>query len=119
MTKRYVREDGAAFKFDPDELARVKAMTDEEVEAAALTDPDNPPLMDARVSDFMSAARLRRIREGCNLSQEEFARRYHFSLGRLRDLEQGRTRIDGIVSAYVRLIEADPDFVSATLNAGR
>jgi putative transcriptional regulator len=116
MTKRDVREEGRPFKFYPDELARLEAMTDEEVEAAALSDPDNPPLADAQLTDFMGAGRLRRIREGLGISQEDFARRYHFSLGRLRDLEQGRTRIDGVLSAYLRLIEADPEFVNATLN---
>jgi putative transcriptional regulator len=116
MTKRDVREEGRPFKFDPGEPARLEAMSDEEVEAAALADPDNPPLTEAQLADMMGGGRLRRIRERLGLSQETFARRYHFSVGRLRDLEQGRTRIDGVVSAYLRLIEADPEFVDRSLN---
>lgn len=113
---RYVRTRGTDFEFTPEERARIEALTDEEIIAAAEADPDNPPLTDEQLARMRPAASVRRTREALGLSQEEFARRYRFSLGRVRDLEQGRTRPDGVVSAYLRVIEADPEFVRRTLD---
>ena len=40
---------GATFATPPDELSRLAAMTDAEIEAGALADPDNPPLDEGRL----------------------------------------------------------------------
>ena len=99
-----------------------KYMSDEEdaaITAAAESDRDNPPLTDEQLARMRPVASVRRTREALGLSQEDFARRYRFTLGRLRDLEQGRTRPDSAIRAYLRLIEADPDFVERTLSADR
>ena len=61
--------------------ARLAAMTDEEVEANALSDPDNPTLTDEQL------ARMR-------LTQERFAARLGIPLGTLRDWEQERSQPD-------------------------
>ena len=117
MKIRHVREQARPFEFTPEERVHLEGMTDEQVEAAARADPDNPPLDEARLARLASPARIRQTRERLGLSQPEFARRFRFSVGRLRDLEQGRTRADGVVTAYLRLIEADPEFVRRTLDA--
>ena len=52
-TKKQLDEAAEAFK--QVDWAKLDAMTDEEIEAAALSDPDNPPLTD---EDF---ARMRVI----------------------------------------------------------
>jgi putative transcriptional regulator len=56
------------------------------------------------------------IRCALDLTQEEFATRYHIPLGTLRDWEQGRAEPDQPTRAYLTLIARDPDRVSRTLN---
>lgn len=51
------------------------------------------------------------------LMQEAFALRYGFNLGRLRDLEQKRTRPDSVVPAYFLVIQKNPEAVKDTLAA--
>ena len=56
------------------------------------------------------------IRRALELTQEEFASRYHIPIGTLRDWEQGRTKPDQPARAYLTLIARDPEHVSRTLN---
>jgi putative transcriptional regulator len=115
----------ASFKLDPkapprfgaEQRARLDAMTPDEIEAAALADADNPPLTDDELRR-MTAARLVKVaRAATGLPQSKFATTYKIKLGRLRDLEQGRTEADSAMQAYLRVIARDPDFVRETLKA--
>ena len=115
MLVRYRRDPDKPFQPTPEQEAFLNAQTDEEIEAIALTDPDNPPLTEERLARMRPLHDVRRTRETLGLSQEDFARHYCFTLGRLRDLEQGRTRPDSAIRAYLRLIEADPEGVRRTL----
>lgn len=86
------------------------------VEKAARADRDAQPLT---ASDF---ARMKRtppakiIRRALELTQEEFALRYHIPIGTLRDWEQGRSEPDQPTRAYLTLIARDPEHVDRTLN---
>ena len=60
---------------------------------------------------------VKAIRESTGLTQEAFALRYGFNLGRLRDLEQKRTRPDSVVRAYLLVIQRKPDAVREALVA--
>jgi putative transcriptional regulator len=102
-------------KLTPEEEARLDAMTDEEIEANALSDPDNPPLTEEELEHLMAVGLVRKARAASGLTQPQFARAYRFSLGRLRDLEQGRTRADSAVLAYLELIRRDPEAVRRAL----
>jgi putative transcriptional regulator len=51
-----------------------------------------------------------------DLTQEEFAARYHIPLGTLRDWEQGRAEPDQPTRAYLALIAHDPEYVNRALN---
>src|SRR5262245_13813309 len=51
------------------------AMSDEEAEAAALADPDAPPLAPGR--RLHRIAKVKRVRWALKLSREAFAERYH------------------------------------------
>ena len=55
-------------------------------------------------------------RRALDLTQEEFATRYHIPLGTLRDWEQGRTEPDQPARAYLTLSASDPDRVNRLLN---
>ena len=90
-------------------------MTEEEIEANALSDPDNPPSTDEELDRMASAFLVRKTREAAGMSQPQFAKAFHVTLGRLRDLEQGRTSADSAMRAYLRVIARDPAFVRKTL----
>lgn len=103
-------------KLTPEEEARLDAMTDEEITAAALSDPDNPPLTDEELQWMATTLAAREVREKLGLTQKQFAERYQISYGRLRDLEQGRTvREDTALLAYLRVIDREPEAVARAL----
>ncbi len=56
------------------------------------------------------------IRRALDLTQEEFAARYHIPLGTLRDWDQGRAEPDQPTRAYLTVIARDPEHVNRTLN---
>jgi putative transcriptional regulator len=65
-------------------------MTPEAIEKAARADPDAQPLTESDLKRMTRTPRARMIRRALELTQEEFAARYHMPLGTLRDWEQGR-----------------------------
>ncbi|MCB9994689.1 MAG: helix-turn-helix domain-containing protein [Hyphomicrobiaceae bacterium] len=59
---------------------------------------------------------IRAIRKATGLTQAAFAARFGFNLGRLRDLEQGRTRPDSVARAYLLVIQKDVEAVERALD---
>lgn len=94
---------------------RVLAMTEEEIEANALADPDNPPLTEEELARMRPLPRPKRIRERLKLTQEEFAERFEVPLGTLRDWEQGVSLPDRSARTLLRVIEQDPEAVAKAL----
>jgi len=92
-------------------------MTDAEVHAAALSDPDAQPLTAEQLAHMKPTPRAKIIRRALQLTQEEFAARYHIPLGTLRDWEQGRAQPDQPARAYLRAIAGDPQGVQRALKA--
>ena len=101
---RYTHDPSRPAKLTAKQRARLAAMTDEEIERNAREDPDNPPLTDEELARMRSARLVRQVREKSGLSQSAFAKRFHINLGRLRDLEQGRTAADSALVAYLQVI---------------
>jgi putative transcriptional regulator len=95
--------------------AAFHALTDEQVVAAALTDPDNLPLNEADFKRMKRRPRVFVIRRALRLSQEAFATRFRIPVGTLRDWEQGRTEPDEAAKAYLKVIAFDPEFVARAL----
>ena len=91
-------------------------MTAEASERAARRDLDAQPLTEADLKRMKRTPQAKIIRRALELSQEEFAVRYHIPLGTLRDWEQGRTEPDQPAQAYLTLIARDPFRVNRTLN---
>jgi putative transcriptional regulator len=112
---RYVIDLDALPAMTPEALARLDAMTDAEIEAAALSDPDNPPMTEEELARMEAGVPIQRIRRRTGLSQAQFAAQYRINLARLRDLEQGRTRADSALLAYLTLIDREPDVVKRVL----
>ena len=112
---RFTRDMNNPPRLDAGELARLDGMTPEDIEAAAASDPDNPPLTAEELMRMASARLVRRVRRSTGLSQARFAERFKISHGRLRDLERGRTKADSALTAYLKVIAAAPDAVLAAL----
>lgn len=95
---------------------RLPLMTAEAVEKAAWSDPDAQPLTPADLRALRRVPQVKVIRRALELTQEEFAARYHIPVGTLRDWEQGRAEPDQPTRAYLTLIARDPERVDRTLN---
>ena len=95
--------------------ARLDAMTEEEIEANALSDPDNPPISDEELARFRRVPNPREIRKRLNLTQEEFAERFHLRLGTIRDWEQGKKQPDSAARVLLWVIEKNPEAVDQAL----
>ena len=91
--------------------ARVDAMSEEEIEAAARSDPDAQPLTDEELAQFFRPGAVRDARERLGLTQEAFAERFRLDLGALRAWEEGRAIPEGMARAYLRVIERNPQAV--------
>jgi putative transcriptional regulator len=105
-------------RLDPTDWSRVDAMTDEEVHAAAMADPDARPMTPEQRAKARRVPRVRTLRRALGLTQEKFAARYHIPLGTLRDWEQGRTEPDQPARAYLKVIASNPEWVSRALAGG-
>src|SRR5262252_3904525 len=86
------------------------------IERAARADRDAQPLTEADLKRMKRTPQARVIRRALELTQEEFATRFHIPLGTLRDWEQGRAEPDQPTRAYLTLIARDPDHVHRMLN---
>ena len=105
--KRFVYDPAHPPRDDTD-WARIDAMTEDEIDAAALNDPDAPPLTEQELAELRPVIEAKSVREATGLTQEEFARTFALPLGTLRDWEQHRTRPDRAAENYLRVIATDP-----------
>ncbi len=102
---------------DVTDWARVQAMTNDEVMAAALADPDAlplPPEKLARMRRFPDPVRIRG--ELNQMTQQRFSQLFQIPLGTLRDWEQQAHFPDGAAIALLRIIERDPIAAALALN---
>ena len=95
---------------------KTMARTVDAIERAARADPDAQPLTKTDLKRMKRTPQAKIIRRALELTQEEFAARYHIPIGTLRDWEQGRAEPDQPTQAYLTLIARDPDHVNRTLN---
>ena len=98
----------------------VDALTDEQIHAAALADPDAqpiPPGSDEELAKLglIRGVNVKRLREQLGLTQEEFASRYRIPVGTLRDWEQRRKNPDAPARAYLTVIARNPEAVAQLL----
>ena len=96
---------------------RLEAMTDEEAHQNALDDPDNPPRTTAELARMRRVPNPKTLRLGMRLTQEQFAKQFKIALGTLRDWEQGVRMPDSTASAYLRVIEKNPEAVMDALGS--
>ena len=117
--------DGSAVQVMPDGTTRpmqsqtnwaaFDALTEEEVTAAALSDPDNPPLTDEELAQLRRVPNPKEIRQKLQMTQEQFATHFQLPLGTLRDWEQGVRQPDSAARSYLRVIAKNPQAVMEAL----
>ena len=95
--------------------AKVKAMSNAEVERRARTDPDNPPMTKAEAAKMRRISFAKHVRQKLAMSQEEFAQRFNIPLGTLRDWEQHRTEPDQTSMNLLTVILKNPKVVAKAL----
>ena len=74
---------------DRTDWSRLAGMTEDEIEAAALSDPDALPMTDEELAHMFRPRSLRALRRRLGLSQSEFAGRFHINLRTLARLGAG------------------------------
>ena len=114
-TVKYTLDPNNLPPIDQKAAARRALLTEEKINAAALSDLDNLPMTEEELARLLTCSVALRARRSTNLSQLDFANTYHFSVGHLRDLEQGSTCADSAILAYLKLIEQDPTGVATSL----
>jgi putative transcriptional regulator len=93
----------------------VREMTDEEVHAAALSDPDAQPLTKEDFARMKSTPWVKIIRRALGMTEQEFASCYCVRLDILMDWEAGRSEPDKAMYAYLRVIATIPEEVQRIL----
>lgn len=104
------------FETDTDWNA-VSALTDEEIQKAADSDPDAAPINFFDVPGFTHQVNAKKLREKLGLTQEQFAANYGIPVGTLRDWEQGRKNPDATARTYLRVIARNPQAVAEWLRS--
>ena len=94
----------------PEDWRRLDAMTDEEITAAALADPDAQPL----TPEQLEAMRRRRplckvVRNKLCMTRQRFSESYGIPLDTLRAWERHEAEPTEVELAYLRLIERQPE----------
>jgi putative transcriptional regulator len=113
-------EPGDPFRETDTDWEAVDALTNEQIHAAALADPDAqpiPPGTDEELAKLglIRGVNVKRLRERLGLTQEAFAATYKIPVGTLRDWEQRRKNPDAPARAYLMVIAKNPQAVAEWL----
>jgi putative transcriptional regulator len=92
-------------------------MSEEERHRAAVSDPDAQPATEAQLARARRVPNVRALRQKLNLTQEQFAERFHLPLGTVRDWEQGAHRPDKAAQVLLTVIARDPEAVTRALGS--
>jgi putative transcriptional regulator len=106
---------GEALPRGDTDWARLNAITDEEVVAAALSDPDAQPLGPEQQAKMRRVSRVKVLRQRLGMTQAEFAEAFHLPITTLRDWEQRRSTPDAPARALLLAIERDPEVMRRLL----
>jgi putative transcriptional regulator len=111
-----VLPDGTTRPFESKtDWARFNALTEEEITAAALSDPDSVILTDEELAQGRHVPNPKEIRQKLHMTQEQFAEQFQVPLGTLRDWEQGVSIPDSAARNYLRVIAKNPQAVLEAL----
>jgi putative transcriptional regulator len=110
------RKPPVGARVSPEDLEYHRNLTEEQIHAAAVSDPDNPPLTDERLAQMrlVPLARVARLRTG--LDQAAFADAFGFTAAQLDDLEAGRIEPDQVMARYLTIIRTNPERLLALVS---
>jgi putative transcriptional regulator len=114
ITRVDVKPGDALPRGDTD-WARLNAMTEDEVVAAALSDPDAQPLAPEQLAKMRRVSGVKALRQRLGMTQAEFAEAFHLPITTLRDWEQRRSTPDAPARALLLAIERDPEIMRRLL----
>jgi putative transcriptional regulator len=114
-TTKVSRNPGDPLPDTGTDWAKVDALTEAEVHAAATADPDAQPLSAGDRGRLTKLVNVKKLRERLGQTQETFAATYRIPLGTLRDWEQRRKHPDAPARAYLQVIAQDPERVATLL----
>ena len=124
-----LKPDGSVWQIMPDgslqpyeeemDWERFHALSDEEIEAAALSDPDNPPLTEEELARMMRVPNVREIREKLGLSLEAFAERFALNPWQVKRWEAREEHTSWEANLYLRVIDTHPEAVDDAIRAYR
>jgi len=97
--------------------ARIDAISDEEVNEAALSDPDAQPPTPEALKKFQRVVDVKTLRENLSLTQEEFAETFHLSLTMVKEWERAIRTPDPTAQTLLRVIAHNPKLVQEALAA--
>ena len=125
LVRATLNDDGTITIVEPDgtthappqltDWDRVEAMSEEEIWANAVSDPDSGYESEEELVALW-AAHIRALREGTGLTQLAFSDQFRIPIGTLRDWEQGVSRPDSSARAYLRVIERETEAVLRALS---
>lgn len=96
--------------------ALIRSMTDEEITAAALSDPDALPMTEEQLARAKRVNIVKGIRQRVGMTQAEFAAAFQLPLATVRDWEQERSRPDAPARALLNAIARDPEVMRRLIN---
>jgi putative transcriptional regulator len=99
----------------PTDWAAIEALTDDQIEAAVMDDPDTAPPPVYATPGLTPIVNVKKLRERLGLTQEAFAAAYRIPIGTLRDWEQRRKLPDAPARAYLTVIARNPQAVAELL----
>lgn len=105
------------FGMSPEEWAALDALTDEQVHAAALADPDAQPLTDEQLARMRRISPARFIRRKMRMTREAFSAAYGIPADILRAWERHEIEPSAAELSYLRAIQNAPEAVADAVRA--
>ena len=93
----------------PEDWKRQDALTDEEITAAALADPDAQPISAEQIANYRPPALSKVVRHKLGMVRAEFAAAYGIPVETSRAWERHEIEPTPAELAYLRLIEREPE----------
>ena len=114
-TTRVTVKPGEPLPRGDTDWAQLEALTDEEVIAAARSDPNAQLLKPEQLTTMRRVARVNVLRQRLGMTQAEFAQAFHLPITTLRDWEQRRSTPDAPARALLLAIERNPEVMRRLL----
>ncbi len=93
----------------------IEALTDDQIAAAVIDDPDAAPTPVYATPGLTPIVNVKKLRERLALTQEAFAAAYRIPIGTLRDWEQRRNLPNAPARAYLTAIARNPRAIAELL----